>query len=136
MATLPLPPSISRLKLDDLVERLGNDRGWSATEARDAELWYRRFLALSYSRSRRPIYAISELSDDLWHEHILATKRYRADCQRIFKQYLDHTPVAGGRTRLGGTRLERAQVMYEKAFGSAPMDLSEACYTPFRPPKR
>lgn len=129
MAILPIPATINRLKLGDLVEKVGRDFGWSASQASEAELWYRRFLALAYSRSRRPIYAISEKSDDLWHEHILATKRYRADCQRIFKQYLDHTPVAGGRTRLGGTRLERARALYEKAFGSFPADLSEACYT-------
>jgi hypothetical protein len=64
---------------------------WSA-EVRDlVELWYRRFLFLcSQHRDRElvPTLAI----DEFWHMHILHTKKYVTDCQRLFGAYFHHTP--------------------------------------------
>jgi len=127
MAEGPKPP---RVKLEDILDRVQKERGWSETEAREAELWYLRFLALSHQRGNRPTFGISEKSDYLWHAHILLTRRYRADCQRIFGAYLDHTPTPGGRPRVSSTRLTAARRLYIKTFGAAPADLTDACYTP------
>lgn len=119
-----LPP----IRLSDILAEARKSCHWSPAQARDAELWYRRFLLLSYLRDRKPIYGISEKSDCLWHAHIANTKRYRADCQRIFGHYLDHTPTHGGSRTVKAKKLVRAKVLYMKTFGAAPPDMTVACY--------
>ena len=42
-----IPPSLKRLNLTAIMARVQREQGWSAAEASDAELWYRRFLQLS-----------------------------------------------------------------------------------------
>lgn len=85
-------PSIDALKLDDIVAEVRKRRRWTPSTAKKAELWYRRFLALSYHQQRKPVFGICRLSDYVWHEHIMSTERYRRDCDRIFGGYLNHTP--------------------------------------------
>lgn len=31
--------------------------------------------------------------DEMWHEHILDTRKYSDDCQTVFGYYLHHTPA-------------------------------------------
>jgi hypothetical protein len=31
--------------------------------------------------------------DDIWHQHVLDTRKYHADCQHLFGFYLHHVPV-------------------------------------------
>ncbi len=137
MAKRPTRPDLSRLNLKAIVARVQNERGWSDTQAREAELWYRRFLQLSYDRGPEPFYAISENADHVWHGHILFTRKYREDCARIFGGYLDHTPAAAGPDTLTELRQKRAAALYMKTFGAVPPDLKVPCYVPTpRPPGR
>ncbi len=105
--------SIDTLKLDDIMRDLRRQRKWSAATAAKAELWYRRFLAISYKSKPRPAFGISKLADHVWHAHIVSTARYRRDCQRIFGAYLDHTPgkPAGWQKKLAASKTE-----YQKTF--------------------
>ena len=105
--------SIDTLKLDDIVKTVQRDRKWSAATAASAELWYRRFLAMSYNQKGRPVFGISKLSDYVWHAHIMSTARYRADCQRIFGKYLDHTP---GKPLNWRSRLASSGAAYQKTY--------------------
>jgi hypothetical protein len=59
-----------------------------------AELAYRRFLTM---RLRYPdrTFVPSGLIDLVWHFHILDTRKYMADCERIFGYYLHHDPYFG-----------------------------------------
>jgi hypothetical protein len=67
--------------------------GWSAEKTDQVELEYRRFL---YALARKgPEDIISPPTtdvDEFWHQHILNTRQYREDCERIFGHYMDHTP--------------------------------------------
>jgi hypothetical protein len=128
-----MPPDWPPIQLDDILARVRKERHWSAAEAREAKLWYRRFLWLSLGSERRRIDAISKKADYLWHGHILFTERYRKDCEGVFQRFLDHTPSTGGPQKLTGVGLKRAKALYEKAFGSAPPDIERPCYTP--PPR-
>ncbi len=118
-------PSIDDLKLDDIVREVRRTRRWSADTARKAELWYRRFLALSYRHDRKPVFGISKLADHLWHAHIMSTARYREDCERIFGGYLDHTP---GRPANWKKRLDEAEEEYREAFGEIIPYSNICCY--------
>ena len=118
---------IQRLKLDDIVAEVRRKQKWSARQAQEAELWYRRFLEMSFIHGRRPVYGISEKSDFIWHDHILSTKRYQRDTQRIFGHYLNHTPgKPPARTR--DSAMDRATQWYTKAYGGPPIDISICCY--------
>jgi hypothetical protein len=93
----------ARRLIDDL------DLIYPVNEARDhspgidiaaAERCYRDFLYVCWfaaSRGNAPgrrLAVICECADTVWHEHILVTPAYRADCATIFglSAYLDHVP--------------------------------------------
>jgi len=128
-------PNLDRLDLKTVVARAQAEQRWSDSQAREAELWYRRFLQLTRERGRGPFYAIDETADHLWHAHILFTRKYRADCQRFFGAYLDHTPAKTVSNELVAARRVRAEALYRKAFGEAPPDLMMPCYVPMGPPR-
>lgn len=67
----------------------------NATIAQYAIDEYRRMLTLVQKYPTNPIVP-SKLVDLVWHEHILDTKQYKADCLRLFGYYLDHSPSFGG----------------------------------------
>ena len=60
---------------------------------------YRDFLYVSWFAANRDpkgrVAAICDCADAVWHEHILVTAKYRADCETIFGPgvYLDHIPA-------------------------------------------
>ena len=121
-----IPPSLKRLNLTAIMARVQREQGWTAAEAGDAELWYRRFLQLSLERGSKPFYAITEQADHVWHAHILFTRKYRQDCERIFGGYLDHTPADKGPDSLSKERQRQAAALYFKVFAVA-LDAEGAC---------
>ncbi|HJV33365.1 MAG TPA: hypothetical protein VJ694_05045 [Patescibacteria group bacterium] len=52
---------------------------------------YQRFLVLRVLHPDKRIRPMAG-ADALWHAHILDTRRYHADCQAIFGEYLHHDP--------------------------------------------
>ena len=123
-------PNLDRLDLKTVISRAQAEQRWSDSQTREAELWYRRFLQLTRDRGRAPFYAISETADHVWHAHILFTRKYRADCERFFGAYLDHTPAIADSNELSEERRVRAEALYVKAFGEAPPFLKVPCYVP------
>jgi uncharacterized membrane protein YgcG len=84
---------ITSLDLDSVRLKVIEHLGWSSEKTTQVELEYRRFL---YALARKqPEYAISPPTpevDEFWHQHILNTRRYREDCEKVFGHYMDHTP--------------------------------------------
>ena len=68
--------------------------GWSAQHIERMAQAYRRFLILL---ARYPGVTIAPTRDidTVWHTHILDTRKYAADCQRIFGEFLHHYPYLG-----------------------------------------
>lgn len=75
------------LAIDDIVEQVRDERGWSASAAEQHRRAYIAFLSDTGAR-RRPNAAV----DAIWHAHILWTRRYRQDCEALVGHFVDHEP--------------------------------------------
>lgn len=70
--------------------------GWSREYADHVELWYRRFLVLTFKYPKKAI-VVNEAIDTFWHHHILDTRKYAEDCNLMFGHFLHHFPYFGMR---------------------------------------
>lgn len=66
-------------------------KGWSPVDCDLAEREYIRFLALSRAYPDE-VLAPCKAVDLFWHNHILDTKRYEADCNTYVGFFLHHIP--------------------------------------------
>lgn len=67
-----------------------------------------------------------QLVDDMWHSHILDTRAYHDDCDRILGRYLHHFPYFGMRGEDDAQALHDAYAdtieRYRRAFGEPPLE--------------
>lgn len=94
-----LSPEVRTLDLERITSKLSKQPGWDLTRAREAELAYRRFLQL------RVLYPTTSLVptldiDEVWHAHILDTRAYAEDCERLFGGFMHHAPAWDGENRV------------------------------------
>jgi hypothetical protein len=75
------------LAIDDIVEQVRAEQGWSADAAEGHRRAYIAFLSNPATRGR-PDVAV----DAIWHAHILWTRRYRQDCEALVGHFIDHEP--------------------------------------------
>ena len=117
-----------RCKMND-TPGLGLDEGevWMAVEE------YRRFLVLKMENPGEKL-APTGLMDKAWHTHILDTRRYAEDCEKMFGRFLHHNPSYNGAE--SGERedvLTRASEMmaklYSNRFGHDPFGGDSGCNT-------
>lgn len=88
--------SIQALDLKFIVDKLSSEHYELATWPRDlaeqvVEL-YRRFLTLNAKYPGEHFVPTADI-DECWHLHILNTKRYHEDCEKVFGHYLHHAPA-------------------------------------------
>jgi hypothetical protein len=84
---------INSLDLSSVRGKLVEKLGWTIAKAEAVELEYKRFLyALTHKSPGVLISPPTNDVDEFWHQHILDTRKYREDCQKIFGHYVDHTP--------------------------------------------
>lgn len=65
--------------------------GWSLKKALEYEDQYRGFLFVKWKYPKK-INIPTRNIDEYWHAHILYTKKYFKDCDRIFGKYQHHNP--------------------------------------------
>lgn len=65
---------------------------WRRVDAEQCALLYKNFM---YLQLKHPSLALvpSKSIDEFWHNHILHTKKYMQDCEKIFGFYLHHEPA-------------------------------------------
>jgi hypothetical protein len=114
------------LDLSDVRTKLADpEEGHAMTQAELdlAEREYRRFLALHLAFPDADIVPC-KLVDTIWHQHILDTRAYHADCAAIFGDYLHHFPYFGMRGADDAQALSDAYSdtlrRYRIAFGEPP----------------
>lgn len=66
---------------------------WTKEDAEKACQLYKNFLFLQKKYLPQPLVPTREI-DEVWHNHILHTKRYHEDCMKIFGHYLHHLPAS------------------------------------------
>jgi hypothetical protein len=97
-----------------------------------AERDYRRFLTLHRLYPEVTLVP-SALIDLIWHYHILDTRKYGADCDRIFGYFLHHDPYFGTGSeesrRENMEAWEATLVLWEKEFGEPLLGPSHRCST-------
>ncbi|QEY58140.1 hypothetical protein FXF61_02610 [Pseudomonas sp. C27(2019)] len=85
-----LDPSVEQLDLLSIrwAPQLQN-LNWA-----ESVLEYRRFLSLKKSYPSQ-LFIPSGAALQVWQAHILDTRRYRSDSERIFGRFIDHFPYLG-----------------------------------------
>jgi hypothetical protein len=111
------------LELNSVRDALMEKQGWSLERAEAARAEYVRFLTLL---QRKPGFMVipwpnEEGQDDLdqfWHQHILDTAKYAADCSALFGRMIHHNPhvVRGSGEETDAE--EKTQRLYARTFGS------------------
>ena len=95
--------------------------GWSREKTTGAIARYLMFLCLIYLYPNRPIIPTLEI-DAVWHQHILDTKKYAEDCQRLFGRFIHHFPYFGQRGESDRENLYLAfaetQALFQERFGA------------------
>ena len=95
-----------------------------------AELAYRRFLTLHREYPERT-FVPSVLIDLLWHYHVLDTRKYADDCERIFGYFLHHDPYFGlgsdESLQANNEAWEATRALWEQVFGEPMIGQCNRC---------
>ncbi|MDP3793516.1 MAG: hypothetical protein Q8R07_02060 [Candidatus Uhrbacteria bacterium] len=127
MSTHPteeIEAALARLDLEPIIFKLthsGEGHGWTREKAERIAPIYKRFLFLTVTAGE-PIVPTLDI-DDFWHAHILDTRKYMADCDKIFGFYLHHFPYFGLRGDIDAANLrhaaERTRTLYLEHYGES-----------------
>lgn len=98
---------VGELDFTMLKRKLIEEKGWTPEMCEEVEGLYRQFLALNLRYPDRKICPSGPI-DEFWHAHILDTRAYAADCDRLFGGMLHHFPYFGMRGPDDLAALERA----------------------------
>lgn len=83
--------------------------GWSVERIQRTEVLYKKFLFLCATRgSERAIVPTKDI-DEMWHHHILDTRKYAEDCEKFLGKFIHHFPYLG----MGG---EKEAIELQNAF--------------------
>lgn len=82
----------------------------------DVESEYRQFLYLIAINPGKTVVPWTQDVDDFWHQHILDTKKYREDCEKVFGRFIDHNPHLPQGTSENVKASNDTKQMYKEAF--------------------
>jgi hypothetical protein len=117
--------AIQALDLESVKVRIMDDElgeGWTREYADSIEAAYRTYLTMlaKYPDDAEDI-MLSKDVDEFWHTHILQTRKYTEDCQRVFGSFLHHEPHVGAVTAADletrANKAEKTRQLYEREFG-------------------
>ena len=119
---------LNALNFDPIMTRCPN-----ATAALLRE--YKRFLVLKVVLKDFDASVLSPPAevDTLWHAHILDTKHYRATCDALGGDFIDHNPDGGLDAAARLARRSTALAQYQQLFGASP-DIWTAAVQPVLAP--
>lgn len=106
---------------------------WTQDEVRTAIRYYKNFLILNvkYGEEKKIIPPSLEM-DEIWHHHILDTRKYIIDSNNIFGYYFHHYPYFGARGESDkealGTTFQITQELHLKEFGEYIYEIKSSFY--------
>jgi hypothetical protein len=83
---------IEALDLEPIKFKLRYEKKWPLERVDSLEKHYKMFLYLSVEGHGVPP---TRDIDEMWHAHLLDTRKYAEDCQQICGRFLDHFPYFG-----------------------------------------
>lgn len=98
---------LSMIKMKLCLPLNKEGKGWSLDRADRCERLYKMFLKLNIWYPEVSVVPTKEI-DEMWHAHILDTRKYHADCQSLFGFYFHHFPYFGLRGDEDKANLYRA----------------------------
>ena len=103
-------------------------QGWTRQQVDQALARYKMFLNLLYLYPNSSIVPTQEI-DQVWHQHILDTRKYAQDCQWLFGYFVHHYPYFGLGSDAEKQALETAfsdtRTLFAELFG---IDVTEETY--------
>jgi hypothetical protein len=114
---------IQTIDLANVTRKLRQNEGWTEAQAATAVLRYRRFLCMRYLDPDLMVVPARDI-DKVWHQHVLHTRAYAADCERIFGSFLHHAPGSGDSEEQKELQadFEKTEARYAELFGEAYVD--------------
>ena len=95
-------------------------QGWTWQQVDRAIANYKKFLHLLYIYPNSTVVPTREI-DQVWHQHILDTRKYAQDCQWLFGYFVHHYPYFGLGSDTERQALEmafsRTQILFAEHFG-------------------
>ena len=127
-----IDPLISSINLEMVKMKMAikdEGEGWTLEQCDDAELEYKRFLHLNKKFPKAAIVP-TNLVDTMWHYHILDTRNYINDSERVFGGYFHHFPYFGLRGDEDEQNLfqsfEKTKSLYQSEFNESMTKGSES----------
>ena len=123
--------NIAQLDLEQIKVKLMHQQsgeGWTPARANAIEVEYRRFLCMLQLYPHENFAPLVDV-DTFWHYHILDTRKYAADCQQAFGQFMHHHPYVGldeedsGDHQAYGARM---LALYQDTFGEPCLSAAHA----------
>lgn len=119
-----IDPLVARIELELIKKSACETLYWNWKLAELAELEYKRMLTLLLWNPRLPHPIVTvKFVDQFWHLHILDSRAYHADMNRIFGRYLHHFPYLGigsmESIELWEEAFELSCALYKETFGEA-----------------
>lgn len=90
----PAREKIRNLDLEPIKYKLVKEHAWTLEKADAVEKLYKTYLLL-FALHPDGMYVPTHDIDEMWHSHILDTRKYMEDCRDIFGYYLHHYPYLG-----------------------------------------
>ena len=110
------------LDFGDIANKAAKNNNWTEKEKNYAIDWYVKHLYLCIKYPSLPIAAISKSADELWHQHILDTRKYATDCQQIAGRFLNHTPIYNEPSDFEIAAYNNTLKLYQQEFDMEPTD--------------
>jgi hypothetical protein len=112
--------SVSGINLAPLRGKLAEEKGWSDADLDQLERQYKRYLNLKMRHPEEDLVP-TQFIDEMWHAHILDTRAYAEDCQRVFGCFLHHYPYLGVGGEQEKAKLDdaftRTSTLWRAAYG-------------------
>lgn len=117
---------IQQLDLSKIMRKIQGKEGWDDARTKSAEMKYRQFLFMGLKYPGVPMVPDKDI-DEVWHAHILDTKKYRMDCKAIFGRFIDHVPNYGVHTPGDNTAVQTFNALWSHEFGVSLFEGVRSC---------
>ena len=120
-----IDPEVAKIDLEMVKMKMSEPKegiGWNKDQCEDAEIEYKRYLTLCINYPH-PHYSIvpNKIMDTMWHYHILDTRAYCQDSEKVFGGYFHHYPYFGLRgnddEKALKSSFEKTKMYYQELFG-------------------